>query len=406
MPQARAVAPGASPATPGTQQTMEETVKIVILAGGSAATVFALAPFATAARNAGHETLMVSTEEMVPYIAGMGIPPVAVTALTPPQYMFTDRSGAPVPPPTGPEDEKLFAGRGFARLAAASLEPLDALVQVWRPDVVVGGALSYAAGIFARRAGLPYVRHAWDPSETTHMDAGAVEELRPELAQLGLDDLPRPDLDIDICPPSLRPEGAPVAHLMRWISVNKQARLEPWMYTRPARRRVVVTSGSRSSDGPVRERDLAFLRGLIDAVEALDGEIVVAAPEGVAADLRAERPELRAGWIPLDVLIHTCDAVVSHGGGVTVMTALSAGVPQLVIPQLSHSLPPAVRMSDFGASITLPPAQATAQAVRTAVGDLLDKPGYRERAGDLAREIASLATPADTVRVVEQLVER
>jgi UDP:flavonoid glycosyltransferase YjiC (YdhE family) len=178
------------------------------------------------------------------------------------------------------------------------------------------------------------------------------------------------------------------------------------MYTRPARRRVVVTSGSRSSDGPVRERDLAFLRGLIDAVEALDGEIVVAAPEGVAADLRAERPGLRAGWIPLDVLIHTCDAVVSHGGGVTVMTALSAGVPQLVIPQLSHSLPPALRMSDFGASITLPPAQASAQAVRTAVGDLLDKPGYRERAGDLAREIASLAAPAETVRVVERIVER
>jgi len=378
-------------------------MKTLFLAGSSAATVFALAPLATATRNAGHQTFMASPEFMVPYIAAAGLPPVAITPLTSFEYMFTDRDGNTVPLPTTPLEERMFSGRGFGRMAADTLAPLLALARDWRPDVVVGGSLAYAAGLLARHLGVPYVRHAWDPSETTDMDAGGVEVMRPELGALGLDGLPEPDLYVDICPPSLRPVGAPPAQLMRWVPGNQQRRLEPWMYTRGERLRICVTAGSRAAGGPVRERDVAFLRDLADSLAPLDAEVIVAAPDGITDDLRVALPDARVGWIPLDVLAPTCDLIVHHGGGVTCMTALDAGVPQLVIPQLSHSVAPALRMSDFGASITVMPADANPERCAAASRDLVSDPSYRARARQLSAEIAAQAPPAEVVAVLEKL---
>jgi UDP:flavonoid glycosyltransferase YjiC (YdhE family) len=380
-------------------------MRILFVAGSSAATVFALAPLATAARNAGHEVMMAAPEVMVPYIAGSGLPPVEITKLHHGIYMFTERDGSPVEVPrNGGREERMFSGRGFARMAADTLAPLRALAGDWRPDITVGGSLSYAAGVLARQIGVPFVRHAWDPSETTDMDAGAVEVLAPELAELGLTGLPEPELFIDICPPSLRPPEAPPAQMMRWIPGNQQRVLQPWMYTKDGQRpRICITAGSRSAAGPVRDRDMAFMRELVQSLETLNAEIIVAVPEALIDDMARLLPGNRVGWIPMDVLAPTCDLMVHHGGGVTCMTAMNAGVPQLVFPQLSHSVAPALRMSDYGASITVLPDELTSEVAVAACEKLLGDPSYRDSARRLSREIAAQPLPAEVVGVLEKL---
>ncbi|MFI6209906.1 hypothetical protein ACIBAI_26595 [Streptomyces sp. NPDC051041] len=90
-----------------------------------------------------------------------------------------------------------FGGRGFGRLAAHSLPSLSALAAVWRPDVVIGGTLSFAAPLLAARLGIPGVRQAWDLGEPAEMDHGAVEELAPEL---GADALAEPALRVHLGP--------------------------------------------------------------------------------------------------------------------------------------------------------------------------------------------------------------
>ena len=380
-------------------------MRILFVAGSTAATVFALTPLATAARNAGHEVFMAAPEVMLPYIAGSGLPPVEITKLHTGLYMFTERDGTPVAVPKGGVEERLFSGRGFARMAADTLRPLLELAKDWRPDLCVGGSLSYVAGLFARRIGVPYVRHAWDPSEPFDMDAGAVEVLAPELAELGLTGLPAPDLFIDICPPSLRAPGMPPAQMMRWIPGNQQRPLERWMYTKDSgQQRVIVTAGSRSAAGAVRDRDMSFMHELVVSLQSLGAEIIVAVPGELVEEMSAMLPGVRVGWIPMDLLASTCDLMVHHGGGVTCMTAMNAGVPQLVFPQLSHSIAPALRMSDFGASITLLPDQLTSEACTAASKELLDNPSYRDRAGLLAKEIAAQPLPAEVVGVLEKLV--
>ncbi|MFD0039131.1 glycosyltransferase [Streptomyces anulatus] len=368
------------------------------MAGGSMATVFSMGALASAVRNAGHQVIVSSTEEMMPTIAGIGLPAVPFTDLSIGHFTTTDRAGNPVEFTPGGDAELRFTGAWFGRMAAAGLGPLRRLSESWRPDAVVGGTLSYVAPLLAAHLGVPFVRQSWDISETADIDAAAREELRPELDELGLSRIPAPDLLVDICPPSLRLPSAPPAQYMRWVPANPQCRLEPWMYEKGARRRVCVTSGTRVA----LAESAGFLRTLVKEVSPLDVEVVVAAPADAAEELRAEFPGLRAGWFPLDVVAPTCDVILHHAGGSTGMTAMQAGVPQLLIPQGVNFEAGSRRIAEFGAAITILPGDDTPDTVTAACQELLSNSSYAQRAGRLADEIAALPLPSDVVGAIEK----
>ncbi|MFE1029941.1 nucleotide disphospho-sugar-binding domain-containing protein [Streptomyces sp. NPDC058818] len=377
-------------------------MKILFIPGGSPATVFGLVPLAQALRGAGHDVLMASTEDMMPVVTGTGVPGIAVTPHDIWHYITKDREGNPKEIPDDLPRQGPFVGRWFAQMGADGLPVLLDITRGWRPDLVVGGSMSYAAPLLAAHLGIPYVRQAWDTDDSNAQDRGAERELQPELRALGLSRLPEPDLRIEICPPSLTPPEAPPARLMRWLPGNLQRGLEPWMFTRGDRRRVCVTAGSRATP----ERTFAFLRGLVENIAPLDVEIVVPAPDALAADLRAELDGVRTGWIPLDVLAPTCDLVVHHAGGATTMTTMNAGVPHLIIPEAVVFDAPARRIADFGAALVLSPAEATPERVAEACGQLLSDPSFRERALELSREIATMPLPAEMVGPLEKLAAR
>lgn len=375
-------------------------MKMLFLTGGSPATVFALAPLATAARLQGHEVLVASPDEMVAFASAVGLPTVPVTAGTMRRFMFSDRDGRALDIPASPQERLHFNGHGFGRFAAASLPALRALVADWAPDLVVGGSLCYAAPLIATELGVPFVRHTWDLGEPPGIDAGAADELTPELSALGLAALPEADLWVDICPPSLRAASSPgPRQSMRFVPYNDQRALQPWMYRGGDRPRVCVTAGSRVS----HEAELAYLQELLDSIADLDVELVVAAPEVIAKDLKADPDRVRAGWIPLDVLLTTCRLIVHHGGGQTSLTALNAGVPQLLIPNIPKMLPPCERVSAQGAAITLPEDRQTPARLRAAAQEILHHPSYLASARAIRAEIAEQPAPAEVVAGLEAL---
>ncbi|MFF9024877.1 nucleotide disphospho-sugar-binding domain-containing protein [Streptomyces eurythermus] len=374
-------------------------MRILFVAGPTPATVFGLASLAIAARQAGHQVITAGTEELVPHISSVGLPGAAVTRRTWESLIATDRSGRPVPRmPRGVEPERLHHGGWFGRLAAESLDGLRELAARWHPELVVGGSMSYAAPLLAAHLGVPHVRQAWDLYDTRGVDPYAAEELRPELAALGLGRLPEPDLLVDVCPPSLRPLDAGPAQPMRWVPYNRQLPLEPWMYTRGDRPRVCVTSGSRET-----EANRGFLGRLVADLAAFDAEIVVAAPEEAASRLRETTGRVRVGWMPLDVVAPTCDLIVHHGGGVTGMTALGAGAAQLLLPRWDIFATTMRRAAEQGAARVLFPEDAGPEAVLRACRELLEEPGYRKRSGEIAAEIAALPGPAEVVADLERL---
>ncbi|MFF8957358.1 nucleotide disphospho-sugar-binding domain-containing protein [Streptomyces sp. NPDC014894] len=374
-------------------------MRVLIVPGPSPATVFGLAPLANALRLAGHSVLLATTSELAPTVTGIGLPAVAVTDRSWQSLIVTDRAGAPVERmPRGTDPERLHHGGWFGRLAAASLPGLRETAAAWRPSLVVGGSMSYAAGLLAAELGVPCVRQSWDPYDTTGVDAYAAEELRPELDALGLPALPGPALAVDVCPPSLRPPAAPAALAMRWVPGNAQRPLEPWMFARGDRPRVCVTSGSRET-----EANQGFLLRLVEDLTTLDAEIVIAAPEEAAGRLRERFGEVRVGWMPLDVVAPTCDLVIHHGGGVTGLTALVAGAPQLLLPRWDIFAESMGRMSESGAARVLYPEDVADDTLLKACGELLHDPAYGERARAVAAEIASLPAPAETARALESL---
>lgn len=375
---------------------------MLFVAAGSPATVFALAPLATAARNAGHQVVMAANDDMVPYITSSGLPGIATTELPIRHFITKDRAGRPETIPVDPVEQALFTGRWFSRMAASSLPGMLEFCRVWRPDLIVGGTMSYVAPLLALHLGVPHVRQSWDAIEADGIHPGADAELQPELVEFGLERLPEPDLFVDICPPSLRPAGAAEAQPMRYVPANAQRRLEPWMLAGGERRRVLVTSGSRVAKESY-DKNFDFLRGLAKDVASWDVELIVAAPDEVAGVLGEGLPGARVGWVPLDLVAPTCDLLVHHAGGVSTLTGLNAGVPQLLVPKGAVLEKPALRVADYGAAITLLPGEDSAEAIADACQELLSKDGYGERARELSREIAAMPAPASVVAALGQL---
>ncbi|MFI9639175.1 nucleotide disphospho-sugar-binding domain-containing protein [Micromonospora sp. NPDC051925] len=378
-------------------------MRVLILAGIAPSTIFSHVPLGTALRNAGHQVMMTaSLDDLVPTIAGVGLSAVRVTdpGVSPREIIARDSRLLHVP--EDPIAREQQSGHWYARLEAVTLDALLAFTGDWRPDVVIGGMASYAAPLLAKRLGVPYVRHGWDIHDPQLLDLGAAEELQPELAELGLDGLPEPDMMIDITPPSLRPPHAAPAQMMRWIPGNTQRCLEPWMYTRSAETRIGVTIGT----GVATYHQYDFLQAIVENVSTLDAEVVVPVAEDALPVLQERLKNVRAGWVPLDVLAPTCDVLVHQSGGSTMMTALSFGVPQVLIPDpnLYRANEMARRIVEAGAGLVLLPEEATSDTIAKTCQEIVSNPAYAAAAGALAREIAALPLPSEVVRRVEWLV--
>jgi len=144
--------------------------------------------------------------------------------------------------------------------------------------------------------------------------------------RFGLDAIPKPDVHIDVAPPSFKqPEG----WSMRYVPYNGGGQLPGWLTARPERARIAVTLGTvapmMTGLGPV-ERIAA-------AAEKIDAEFVLALGSVDASGLDLPDNVRSVGYVPLGPLLATSTAVIHHGGAGTTLTALDAGVPQIVVPQ-------------------------------------------------------------------------
>ncbi|GHF01832.1 dNTP-hexose glycosyl transferase [Streptomyces spiralis] len=358
-------------------------MKTLFTVGGSQAAVFGVAPLAAAARNAGHEILLAADEPLMAAAQSVGLPAVCITS------------------------ERMRYGQD-GMTAAARIDALLELTRQWTPDLVVGG-LSHVPRVLAAALKVPYVRHIWHIAPMARRDVTAVAELQPQLERLGLAELPDPDLFIDLCPPSLRPPGAPAGRAMRWVPRVSQRRVEPWMYTRPeGRRRVLITAGTRNL---MLDTSGSSLRRLVDELTGAGAEVLIAALPEAAERYGGELGDVRIGWIPLDVVAPTCDLAVHHGGATTAMTLVNAGVPQLIVPDNGYGKAVAESLSGFGAALLVdrhrPPAgQDPDEVVAAGCREILAEPRYAERTRTLAAESAALPTPDEVLRDIEALAAR
>jgi UDP:flavonoid glycosyltransferase YjiC (YdhE family) len=295
---------------------------------------------------------------------------------------------------------------GVVRFAAAMVADLVAFGREFGPDLVVFEPQNLAAAATAAALGVPGVRQLWGPDETTQLDLDPATVLGPLADRAGValaDVRPAGDLLLDPCPPGMQVRLAGPSQAVRFVPYNGPSVLPDWLRTPPERPRICLTWGTMmASLGIDSARDLA---AVIAEVASLDVELVLALHPAQQAGLTDLPANVRLAKNPLalHLVLPSCRAVIHQGGAGSMMTALAAGVAQVVVPLVSDQHFNAERLVAIGAGLSLPDGMARPADVRRLVADLLGGAREHRRAAELAEQMRSMPTPAQVVPVLERL---
>ncbi|MCX5339788.1 nucleotide disphospho-sugar-binding domain-containing protein [Streptomyces atratus] len=368
-------------------------------AGTSPASAFAIGPLASALRASGHDILVASFEEMSGAVTSIGLPSIPVARGHSTESIKAASGGRPaIEYPHRPEQEMPYLGLWFGRQGSYVFDDLVDICRTWGADVLIAGSQGHGAEIAARFVGIPFVRQSWDLFDIHGYEEHLHEELADQLAKIGADSLPDPSLRIDICPPGLTDTAGT---FMRWTPHNKQRQIEPWMLKAPDRGRVCLTLGSfRFAFPGAMDRISAIVEELLE----LEVEVVVAIGEAEGKQIEEKYPQVRAGWIPLEAILPTCEVIIHPAGGLTAVNAINTATPQLILNPFEAFVPALKRLTDYGCARTLYREEGTPEAIARVVKEMLGDSSYCSRARDLAQQAATAPTAVGMVPLIEDLV--
>jgi UDP:flavonoid glycosyltransferase YjiC (YdhE family) len=177
----------------------------------------------------------------------------------------------------------------------------------------------------------------------------------------------------------------------------------PWLAELPSDQRVVyVTEGTMHSKPPlVLAAALQGLASLPVRVIATTG--VHRDPEKlglgpIPANARVER------WVPHSDVLPRADVVVTTGGTGTVLAALCAGLPLVVVPTAWDQPENAWRVAETGAGIRVPPRSCTPERIRDSVARVLADESFRRNARRLRADLAAHGGAAEAADLLVALV--
>lgn len=382
-------------------------MRILVASSPGVGHLLPLLPMARAASARGHEVRIAAGSSLAPISASAGFPHLPVGPAT----IADAARGIPgVMDVTGRRRAVLIFRHAFCESIASEMaDGIRSTTATWRPDVVIREDMAFGAWVAADAEGIPQVTvqtTAWRP----RMRDLAGEPLNRLRVRHGLDE----DANLDgltgrtffaTRPASLRDpaEPYPADSLdLRPIAddrhgVGADDGVDPFP-PRDGRTRVAVTLGT------INAGQAAVLRALIDGAVAADAHVVVA----LGADPATLEP-IPAGvtvrsYIPMSTLVEAADLVAFHGGSGTMMTALAAARPMVIVPLAADQPDNAERCAAAGVARILPLDALAADDVRDAIAAVTADPSYRRRAAEISVEIAAMPRPEVAVRHVERLV--
>jgi UDP:flavonoid glycosyltransferase YjiC (YdhE family) len=189
----------------------------------------------------------------------------------------------------------------------------------------------------------------------------------------------------------------------------------PCVWSKPARDPAPAWLDQLPTDRPIvhvtestlRHADPFLLRA---AAQGLAGErmtvVLTTGPQRdpETLDLGPRAPNLRIErWVSHADLLPRCAAVVTMGGQATVLAALQAGVPLVVVPTTWDKPDNAQRVVEAGAGLRLSPRHCTPERLRAAVRRVLDEPAFRSNARRIAQQFAAAPGPSRAAELIEAL---
>lgn len=354
---------------------------------------FPTVPLAWAFRSFGHE-VMVATGRYRGYesqLTATGLPILDAA----PTVDFADVPGQIIEkfPHLAERSNQMFATeyaiRMFAEFGSALAGGVMAVAEQWRPDLVVYTALDGVGPLIASKLGIPSVLHEVSLFSPRGLTGAVYDFMAEDYGRYGVSPA-KPAFAISVTPPSMRVYDTNTV-AMRCVPYNGGGILPGWLLEPTSVPRIVVTVGMTLPQSP--EGGESF-RQLLSAANEEDAEFVILLG-GLDADQLGPLPAnvRTTQWVPLHALLSSSDAIIHHGGGGTVLTSLSAGVLQAVVPySVDHRLnAAAVEKRRLG--ICMDGGTFNAEALH---GLLVDA-SARVAAREVAEEIRALPLAVDLV---------
>ena len=273
---------------------------------------------------------------------------------------------------------------------------------------MVHDVAEFAAPLVATVVGIPYVEHSYGPAIQNDVIRAAGEAAAPFWGSHGL--APHPlggfyrYLYLDVCPPSLQvPEAVTGAvQGIRTVETQPPATQLPWLDALRGLPIVYITLGT------VYNHNLDVFRALLDGLrdEALN-IVVTVGKQNDPAVLGPQPSNVHVHrYIPQELLLPHCAAVVTHGGAGSTLGALAFGLPLLIVPQGADQFYNAERVVAAGAAVQLMPDRLTADSARDAVRMLLHDDTFRTAAHRIKNEFDAMPDPRQAVETLERLTSR
>jgi UDP:flavonoid glycosyltransferase YjiC (YdhE family) len=358
--------------------------------------VLPLVPLATAFRDAGHGVLLAT--------AGDGVAPARSAGLdvrdTAPGF---DLRATFVPaalrhPLIAVRELRGRAGTDlvghlFAAVFERMADGVVAAADEWRPDLVVHEPLAAAGALAAARRTVPSVTVDASLFDARELLGATLSKVGAAAAQFGVAEFPEPAQMLYTAPPSV--VRATPGRPLRYQPVAGDRAAPDDLTRRGDRPRIIVTRST--ADGPGSD---PLMSSVIAATAGADLDVVLVRPDRRAAR-RPLPPNVRVvDWIPFPGVFAAADAVVHHGGAGTLLTALSAGLPQLVVPGAGDRRVHAELVAARGAGLAVPARRITAGALERLVTD----PALAGAAREVAEEMAAMPAPAEVADELAALV--
>ncbi|MEU2389507.1 nucleotide disphospho-sugar-binding domain-containing protein [Streptomyces sp. NPDC007369] len=370
-------------------------MRILFTGPASAGHLFPMIPTAQALRAAGHEVLFAGSQPL-DRLREAGFPIVEIGDGRTVREVFeqsTDEEVRYVTPDMTTDQILDRAASGFAFVSRPTVDGLLDAADGWGADLLVYDSFQASAPLVAAKLKIPSVVHNFGVTSGLDMVARLAANFTEAYETYGVAGPARPTA-LNVVPASLG--GDPGGLRMRYLPYNGGGTVPAALLRRGTRPRVAVTLGTvlTEMDG-VR----AIVR-LIETAASVDAEFLLAVGDADLTPLGTLPDNVRPlPWIPLAELLTASDALIHHGGSGTLLTALHAGLPQLLLPQGADHFANADALVATGAALRSASDDVEVQVLTRLITD----PALREAAARLRAENAALPTPAATVPALEAL---
>jgi UDP:flavonoid glycosyltransferase YjiC (YdhE family) len=379
-------------------------MRVGVASHGATGHIYPLLGFADVLLAAGHDVIILTGSNLVPWLTDLGYAAEAVGetigwGAAQVQSRFPELTTSLPAEQAWRFDAELFADALTRAMAPALVTAFESR----RPDLVLYESTNLGAVLAAAELSIPAVCLDLWAVGRWHVKPDELEQrvravwAERSAAPLTLDPL-LGRAHLDPVPPSLRIpdmiEGDSIRLPTRQIAWgDPRTSLTSWLTRHRSRPVVYLTLGTVGWGTVDLVRDaLAGLTELpVDVLVAI-GSYFDPTQLGPQPDsVRVER------FVRQDLLLRQVDLAVHHGGSGTLLAAAAEGVPQLVMPMGADQFQNAEALAASGAGVALPQGGVTAAAVRGGVRQLMDDPSYRATASRICGEILALPTPAERI---------